>query len=249
MTSIKIIKKNVNSEAEKILSNGMSKISDLQNTLDTHFGTVKPSEMESSYEVSIATDPGQVNVPLNMAAKAFNDAIFSSIQDIQILDRCISLNVPQMEDGNNFGVTVQLTISKYLQQTKDELHKKMDLVPSYYASRADAVEKMSLPNTTLSETKTSSNSDAKGGKDGDEKKSSSSNVSEEKTTRSDGKGCAEYRKLHVVTLDVQFYYKLKTGLIECIDSYLYMLDNFEKNKEKLLSPKGSSGGRNAMSMY
>lgn len=158
-----------------------------------------------------------------------------------------------MEDGNNFGVTVQMTISKALKEVKDSLVKKMDSVPTYYSSRADLVDKFGLTKTIVTETKTTSKSDVKGGKEGDESKESSTTLSEEKST---GTAAADLdnkfytRFMALVKTDVNFYLNARIGMIECKDSLLMILDNVDKNMDKLKSPKGDSGyGGNSMGMY
>jgi len=153
-----------------------------------------------------------------------------------------------MEDGNNFGVTVQLTISKFLDETRENLCKQLEKVPSYYCNRAEAVEKLDLPKSTILETKTVTNSQTTGSKDGDENKSSETSVKEEKISSSDKGANFDHRRQHLLSLDVQFYRTLRCGLIDCYDSYLTILDNIEKNKEKLLEPKGHNGGSN-LGMY
>jgi len=153
-----------------------------------------------------------------------------------------------MEDGNNFGVSVQMMISKVLEDMRAEFEKKMDAIPKYYASRAEAVEKLNLPKVTTSESKTKSDSDSTGGKDGDEKKSSTQVVTKEDTTQSGLKRENYYRLKHLVSLDVQFYSEMKSLCTSVADSYAIILDNMEKNKNKLVAPKGEGGG-NAMGMY
>ena len=191
--------------------------------------------------------PAAANETLTAAIKEFRNSVAISIDHILTIERFISLHVPQMEDGNNFGVTVQLTISKFLTETREELTKKLEAIPTYYASRAEAVSKLSIPKTTASKTITSTSSESTGGKDGDEKKSSTTQVEEKKTIDPDTSG-VDHRLKHVVALDVQFYNSLRIGLVDCMNSYLTVLDNMEKNKNKLTAPKGFNGG-NSMGMY
>merc|ERR1739845_289432 len=100
--------------------------------------------------------------------------------------------------------------------------------------RAEAVEKLDLPKSTIFETKTVTNSQTTGSKDVDENKSSETSVKEEKISSSIKGANFDYRRQHLLSLDVQFYRTLRCGLIDCYDSYLTILDNVEKNKEKLL---------------
>ena len=160
--------------------------------------------------------------------------------------------MPKMEDGNNFGVTVQMTVSKALQEARESMTKKLDAIPSYYSSRADAVDKLGLIKGTVSKTETKSVSEATGGKDGDEKKTSQTSVEEVKTVGNDAEksGAAiKLRLLHIASLDVQCYSNIRNGLLDSMNTYLMIVDNVEKNKEKLTEPKGSSGGRSHMGMY
>merc|ERR1712032_1468908 len=137
----------------------------------------------------------------------------------------------------NFGVTVQLTISKFLDETRENLGKQLEKIPSYYCNRAEALEKLDLPKSTVSETKTVTKSQTTGGKDGDENKSSETSVKEEKTSSSKKSATIDYRRKHLLSLDVQFYRSLRCGLIDCYDSYLTILDNMEKIKKSYWNQK------------
>jgi hypothetical protein len=153
-----------------------------------------------------------------------------------------------MEDGNNFGVTVQMTISKALKETKEALVKKMEVIPSYYTSRADLIDKFSLSKSTITQTKTTTKLDSKGGKDGDESKESCTQVTEEKTSGSVIP--ADARVMALVKTDLNCYCNARIGMMDCKDSLLMIFDNIEKNFKKLTSPKGSGGyGGNTMGMY
>jgi len=221
----------------------------MSNVLKIHFSTTKLSEVRATYESAIALQPYGKNTSLAPAIESYQDLISDTIDQIQTLDRYIMLHTPQMEDGNNFGVTVQMMVSKALTDSREKLTNMLNTISTYYSTRADAVDKLGLQKSSVSTTKTTSDSEAKGGKDGDEKKSSSSTVSEEKTVGTSGVTPEMVlRLLHVASLDVQCYSNLRTGLIECRDIYLMILDNVEKNKSKLASPKGTSGN-NSMNMY
>lgn len=144
-----------------------------------------------------------------------------------------------MEDGNNFGVTVQMTVAKFLKETREELTKKLESIPSYYSSRADAVDKLGLPKTSSSQTKTESKTDSTGGKDGDESKTSTTVTKEEK--ESNGSKMDVHRSKAVLAIDVQCYASLFATINLLLTDYVTVLDNVEKNEEKLKAPKGSGG--------
>jgi hypothetical protein len=154
--------------------------------------------------------------------------------------------MPQMEDGNNFGVSVQMTVLKTMQDVTEKIEKKLEELPSYYSKRADAIEKLGLKTTTSSSTTTETASNSTGGKDGDESKKSNTTVNETKTTFSPT--LPHYRVHHVYAIDIQQYASLQSSLNYCISSYIVVLDNVMKNKSKLEMPKGSNGGSN-FTMY
>jgi len=248
MNSISNVKKETCEKAQSILSNGTKVLERIESLLEKHFSVVKLSEIEQKYEEKMKEDPDTSNESLIQAIQSFNDMISQCMDNIQTIERFISLHVPQMEDGNNFGVTVQLTISKFLDETRENLGKQLEKIPSYYCNRAEALEKLDLPKSTVSETKTITKSQETGGKDGNESKTSETSVEEEKTSRCKKNATIDYRRKHLISLDVQFYRILRCGLVDCYDSYLTILDNMEKNKEKLLQPKGRDGGA-SLGMY
>lgn len=248
MNSINDVKKATCVKAEYILSNGIKVLESIECILDKHFSVLKLSDIEEKYEEKMKIDSDVSNKSLIEGIQSYNDIISQIMDNIQTLERFISLHVPQMEDGNNFGVTVQLTISKFLDETRENLSKQLEKIPSYFCNRAEAVEKLDIPKSIVSETKTITKSQSTGGKDGDENKSSESSIKEERTSISKKNIKIDYRRKHLLSLDVQLYRSLRCGLIDCYDSYLTILDNMEKNREKLLEPKGQSGGAN-LGMY
>lgn len=246
--SIKKIKKETSSVVEKILSEGPSTLAEMEGVIDKHFSTVKLTEVEAQYAAMLKEKPNSSNASLIDGLKCYMDVLSVTIDQIQTLERYISLHIPQMEDGNNFGVTVQLTVAKHLSETREALSKNLEALPEYYSSRADAVDKIGLAKITSSSTKTTTRVNSKGGKDGDESKSSENYVEEEKEAAAADEVTMAARILCVVALDVKFYAKLRSGMIQCMTEYLTILDNVEKNKAKLSAPKGSGGG-NSMGMY
>ena len=179
------------------------------------------------------------NTLLSSTIPATRDLLSLAISNIQTFERFIALHIPKMEDGNNFGVTVQMTVAKFLKETREELTKKLESIPSYYSSRADAVDKLGLPKTSSSQTKTESKTDSTGGKDGDESKTSTTVTKEEK--ESNGSKTDVHRSKAVLAIDVQCYASLFATINLLLTDYVTVLDNVEKNEEKLKAPKGSGG--------
>merc|ERR1712232_398407 len=157
------------------------------------------------------------------------------------------MGVPQMEDGNNFGVSVQMVVSKHLKSIRDGSVERMKSLSKCYSERADAMDKIGAKTATVSVTKTSTTSSTTGGKDGDENKTSNTEVTENKESGSLQPDDARVK--HVISIDVFWYYELRATLNALIASYLTIFDNMDKNAEKLTCPKGSGGNGISMAMY
>eukprot|EP00565_Helicotheca_tamesis_P006970 CAMPEP_0185730166 /NCGR_PEP_ID=MMETSP1171-20130828/8710_1 /TAXON_ID=374046 /ORGANISM="Helicotheca tamensis, Strain CCMP826" /LENGTH=246 /DNA_ID=CAMNT_0028399163 /DNA_START=86 /DNA_END=826 /DNA_ORIENTATION=+ len=246
MSCVRAYKKKAIKDAESILSGGKKTLTSIEEAAAKLFPHEELSKAQKAFEDDLtANGLDCANALLAEAIPTVRDLISTGVMDVHTLERYIFLHIPQMEDGNNFGVTVQMTISKFLKETREEWSKLLDEFPSYYSTRADAVEKLGLPKTTSSETKTESKSQSTGGEKGDENKTSTSLVKEEKT--SNGAKTDVHRLNHVVAIDVKFYGTLRAALITLFNGYITIFDNMEKNQEKLLAPKGGGGG--AMGMY
>ena len=146
------------------------------------------------------------------------------------------------EDGNNFGVTVQMMMSKLLKEKREQLSTSLSDTSKYYSSRADAIDKFNhLSKTSKVQTTSESTGKSTGGKDGDSNTTSSNTSVETKTSTSSDKIDA-HRVKALAALDAQMYCELKFALEGMVDDYLIILDNFEKNMDKLEHPRGKSYG-------
>ena len=194
-------------------------------------------------QLDITSSDNKGNLTVSGALTVVRDEISRAIENIMAVERFIALSTPPMEDGNNFGVTVQMIVAKYSKDVREDLAKTLDSLPGYFDARAGAYEKMPTVPSKSSSSSTSS-STSSGGKDGDEKKESTSSSSEEKKSGSTSMDRAN----HVVAIDVNYYFKLKVALTSLIDNYAVVVDNVNKNFDKLVAPKGTSGS-NSMSMF
>jgi len=250
MKTIKSYKKQLSKDVEEFLANGFSIVTSIEKTLKDLF-PFSPNELanaEKAFEEELESSGFEgTNDVLAKAIPATRDFLVRGIDHIMLLERFISLHVPAMEDGNNFGVSVQMVVAKSLKETREAWTEKLNAIPSYYSSRAEAVEKLGVTKATESETKSETTTSSKGGKDGDENKTSSVVTKEEKMTGSPKRDF--HRCKHVVATDMNCYIDLRATLVKVIDGYLMILDNMEKNKEKLSAPKGSGGGGSNMGMY
>lgn len=139
---------------------------------------------------------------------------------------------------------VQLDLVKKLGEMKETANKSTEALLCYESARADALGKLNLPSYTSSVTKSTSATTTDGKKE--EKESESK---EEKQSSSSSNGPAyESRVAAVVAVDTLYYSKASAILSQSIISVIGVMDFIDKNKEKLIEPKGNSGSSN-FSMY
>jgi len=233
-------------DAKAIMKSGASTLESLTSSLAAlpYTGNNSLSQAESAFVAKLAAgDVEAANDAVDAAYTVTRDALAMGSQHTRVLERFVTLHVPQMEDGNNFGVTVQLMFSKLLSDEREKMDKAISNTSKYYASRADAIDKFShLPTSSVTQSKSTSTSSAKGGKDGDENKDSSSSSTEEKISTSDGGKINIHRVKALAALDAQYYIDLVSALQSMTDGYFVILDNLQKNWDKLENPRGKGYG-------
>jgi len=172
------------------------------------------------------------------------DQVSAQITLLNKLDYFITLHIPTIEDGGNFGVGVQLDLVKKLSELKESSNKATEALLGYDNARAEALGKLNLPSSTQSITKSINVTTTDGKKE--EKESESK---EEKQSSSSSSGPAyESRVAAVVAVDTLYFSKAIGIWSQNITSFIGVMDFIDKNKEKLIEPKGKSGGSN-FSMY
>ena len=201
-------------------------------------------------------DPALItkNAGLDATIAKTLDALNEISTNLVALEKYITLNIPQMEDGNNFGVTVQMSAQQHLTQVQDDLVKDMEDLLKYKASRADALEKCKMPSssTTVSTTVSESQSKGKTTKDGDQESNDHKTAKESKTTETGQTESPEImlRGEAVQAVDVMYYGRAKAALRYGLLGYMNVLNFFDLNQDKIDKPKGSRGSSGAYSsMY
>mmetsp|Transcript_49346 Transcript_49346/g.96506 ORF Transcript_49346/g.96506 Transcript_49346/m.96506 type:complete len:252 (+) Transcript_49346:86-841(+) len=239
----------VETRSKSVLSAGETTLASLVATYDRLFPVTSPSAVEAAFASSLV-DPknvSKISVWHDDASSSVTGHLIELIENVQTLEGWIGLNIPPMEDGNNFGVSVQLQVVKMLEELREVLSKRVDSAVDYYKSRAEATEKL-LARSTQTTTSTENKVKSAGGKDGDENKSSESTTVERKSTVS-GDIDEHLRLKGVVAIDMKYYAEWKAVLRSATDRYAAVLDQIEKNKEKITKPRGGNPGGAAMSMF
>jgi len=233
-------------DAKSILESGITTLDALTSSLIAmpYKGNDAMSQAESAFVATFGEgEVEKANVVVDAAYKVTRDALCMGSENIRVLERFVGLHIPQMEDGNNFGVGVQMTMAKLLKEEREKMERSLGETSKYYSSRADAIDKFShLPKISSTETKSTSKSNGTGGKDGAEKKESTSSSNEEKTSTSDGGKINVHRVKALAALDAQIYIDLVSALHTMLDGYVVILDNLAKNWDKLENPRGKGYG-------
>ena len=168
------------------------------------------------------------------------------ILNLRKIERFIVLHVPKVEDGNNFGVAIQMEVNKMVGEQGKTLKGLVDALPNYYKERAGAWKEVAAKTSTET-TKSKSEGEDSETKDGAASKTAKSGASSSsKTTTSSSPPNAD-AVAHLVALDVHWYFALCFTLESVRDAYIACGDCLEKNKQKLAMPRGEGG--NAMSMF
>jgi len=236
------------------VSKSTTTLASLNEAYEEHFGKVTTlSALRKTYQDAATSASSYENEPLSLALATTVDAVYSVECDVATFEKYVTLTLPKMEDGNNFGVTIQLQVLKHLQELKEKLSKGMEELSKYSSSRADALDKCGLPTQTKTSTATESDS-AKadtGGEKGDTKTTSKGTSKEEKTTATETKETPGhvYRKKAVIECDVLYFTKARSLFQVALTGYLGILDFMDKNKEKIEKPKGSQGTGGYTGMY
>lgn len=241
MSLFKKFKNDSKSQAMDLLDASVGTIGEMQKLYSELFPPEKLSVASSDFKNSATLAN---NDKVARAVTTTLDQVSAQIDLLNKIDYFITLHIPTIEDGGNFGVGVQLDLVKKLGEMKETANKAIEALLGYDSARADALGKLNLPSSTSSVTKSSSSTTTDGKKE--EKESESK---EEKQTSSSSTGPVyESRIGAVVAVDTLYYSKANGILSQTIISLIGVMDFIDKNKEKLVEPKGKSGGSN-FSMY
>ena len=136
--------------------------------------------------------------------------------DARALEVFLNMHIPKMEDGNNFGVTVQLSMLKQLSEIQEAAGKAIDELSGYYNARAESLSKLNLPSVSTAVTKSTSSTTTDGKK---EEKSSESK--EEKKSSSEMTGPTfESRVASLIATDSLYYSKAQRSFQATMSSYM-----------------------------
>lgn len=211
-----------------------------------HFAQRQPSAVRTNLQTLVRASPGKIgaNASLDALIGVVGDEIEQALASLSTLAQWVQLLVPKIADGNNFGVEVQKLAYVHLKESIAQWQKHWDGLADYASQRATAVEKLNDKVATEKVSSTVSTAST-GGKDGDETKSVTTTSAKETATAN---ALVEDWAANVVAIDLKWYFNLARTLEAVRDQYAVTYDIIEKNKEKILLPRGNSD-RAAFSMF
>eukprot|EP00903_Cladosiphon_okamuranus_P006555 g6403.t1 len=225
-------------EGEAALEKLPVQVEKMQTLLDSKFAYSTLSEVESGFKQLLASSGGNATENVEMAAllSSVRDEVTQALNVLLALKRWIRVQVPKIEDGNNFGVSVQLDVAKGIDDLTAPVASSLGELPGYFESRASAWDKIRTKSSKETKKSTSESRDT-GGKDGDSSKTSESTSTEEKSSESSSSPDSSN---HLVALDIKWFVSLHHTLLRARDALVCTGDMIEKNTEKLLRPKGTN---------
>ncbi|CAM9762502.1 unnamed protein product [Pylaiella littoralis] len=225
-------------EGEEALEKVPARVEQMQLLLDGKFAYTSLTDVESAFKQLLAGSGGTATENADMTAllSSVRDEVAQTLNILLALKRWIQVQVPKIEDGNNFGVSVQLDVTKGIDGLTAPLATSLGELPGYFESRASAWDKIATKTSKESKTSTSESKET-GGKDGDSSKTSASSSTEEKSSES---SASPDSSNHLVALDIKWFVSLHHTLLRARDSLVCAADMIEKNMEKLLRPKGTN---------
>jgi len=152
------------------------------------------------------------------------------------------IKVPEVSDGNNFGVDVQNFVMTELKGLRTEITAMLDCVSAYHAAKAAVLEKVVKPKTkTVDE-------ESKTETEGDKTTVKSSKT--EKVASKEEPPLPDYVK-QAAAIDVKEYHACYLRLTDIRNAYVKAHLLYSKNAKRLADPRGDGEGSrsNAMSMF
>lgn len=94
--------------------------------------------------LALLSGPAPSNKILSELIQTVKPHIKQLVEDSNVLKMWISFLIPKIEDGNNFGVSIQEDILAEIQSVESEAAAFFDQISRYYASRAKVISKVSF---------------------------------------------------------------------------------------------------------
>jgi len=244
------IRAQMDAEAERVMQVGAEKLGSIQGALTSEFtfGTLAEANAQFGSEVEAKTkDPALaetgVNAVVTRLTGLVRDELATLHDSLFTLETWLSLQVPAIADGNNFGVEIQEHTVKSLMERRTKAKELLDSLHKWSSERGDLWGKAVFPVVAKKSESKGSKKSTGGEKDTNESSESSDIATSYNMVVSDA-------VVAIAALDTQQYFHLKSVLQFVWKTYAVVLDQIEKNSDKLKDPRGELGGNDGgMSMF
>lgn len=237
----------VDAEAQQLLRDLPAQAARVHTLVAQRCAERAPSALSARFSAQIGASPARVAANGEVAALAAvaGDELERLLGVLQKLQLWISLRVPRIEDGNNFGVEVQKAAFSLVKEAAAAWQKAFDALPDYHQQRATAVEKV---NAKRSSEKSATTTSSKTTGSETEDKTVATVVEKTSEAVANDPGALQDAIAHVIALDVKWFANLARTLEGVRDQYAVVFDVIDKNKDKIELPRGS-GDRAGFSMF
>jgi len=184
-----------------------------------------------------------VNAQVVNIREIVRDELAALVENLLQIEVWITLSIPKISDGNNYGVEVQEHICKLVVAKKDAAKTLLDGMNTYNTERAGLWEKAVFP-VTEKKSGSKGHKKATGGEKNTDEHTESEDVATAHSRVCDDAVAA------IAWLDAQEYFKMKMLVTESWKTYATILDQLSKNIDKVKDPRGEgSGGGDSISMF
>jgi len=178
-----------------------------------------------------------VNATVVQAVVCAREELSGLQEDLLTLETWLSLLIPAVSDGNNFGVEIQEHICKILMDKKKAVKDIFDGLNAYATARGDLWGKTVFPVVNSKKSSKGENKSTGGEKGDTAGTTESSDIS---TAYNMVVTDALYA---IAGHDTQHYANLKMIFQEVWKTYAVILDQVSKNMGKLENPRNNDSGR------
>jgi len=200
------------------------------------------SQVQTEFEATIKSAPATPNAAVAGLCSLVREQAALTIEDLKSLEMWLMIKVPEVSDGNNFGVDVQNFVLGELKALRAEVTAMLDCVSTYHGAKAAVLEKLVKPTTkTVDE-------ESKTEKDGDKTTVKTSKT--EKASSKEEPPLLDY-VMQAAAIDAKEYHTCYLRLTDMRNAYVKVNLLYGKNKKRLTDPRGDGEGSrsNAMSMF
>lgn len=103
---------------------------------------MRSANMEWAKVYTLPNGPAPCNRPLSDLIHLVKPHLRELIEDTNLLKLWISYLIPKIEDGNNFGVSIQGRTLKEIQQAESKAEEFLEHISEYFVTRAKIVSKV-----------------------------------------------------------------------------------------------------------